>query len=76
MKKIIARKFLVLFATLFLFFIFGMGQIIAVGESYDDELNQTIIDQIKELDLQALQEYVDGLDNFLDESVVERLVNY
>lgn len=40
------------------------------------ELNESIKELINQLDLQALQEYVDSLDSFSDESVGERLIAY
>ena len=41
-----------------------------------EELNQSILDQIGELDTEALQEYIDSLGGFSDESVAERLLDY
>lgn len=41
-----------------------------------EELNQTIQEQIANLDLKALQEYVDSLGQFSNESVAERLLSY
>ncbi len=52
-----------------------MSCITAKAET-EEELNQTIIEQLEQLDLQALQKYVDSLGNFTNESVVERLLAY
>lgn len=65
------------FGFLFLFCLFAVGGGNAVtAEAPNEELNQIIIDQLGELDLQALQEYVDGLDDFSDSTVAERLLAY
>lgn len=42
----------------------------------EEKLNETIFEQIGELDLQALQEYIDSLENFTDMNVAERLATY
>lgn len=47
-----------------------------VSESLSKELTETIIGQLDKLDLQALQEYIDGLKNFSDERVADRLLSY
>lgn len=72
------RKIVVFFfGFLFLFCLFAVGGGNAVtAEAPNEELNQIIIDQLGELDLQALQEYVDGLDDFSDSTVAERLLAY
>ena len=44
--------------------------------SADEQLNENIYKLLEELDLQALQEYVNSLENFDDESVAERLILY
>lgn len=44
--------------------------------SGENELNENIQDQIEHLDLQALQEYLDSLGKFNDQSVGERLLEY
>ncbi len=42
----------------------------------DGELNDILLEQIGKLDLKALEEYVQSLGNFTDESVAERLLAY
>ncbi len=46
------------------------------GTQAQDELNQNVEELIGELDLQALQRYVDELGAFTDKSVAERLLDY
>jgi len=71
--------FIQLFMTLF----FGIGGVSAhasqpsAGESEGKEkLNESIYEMLDELDLEALQKYVDSLDDFTNESVGERLIAY
>ena len=42
----------------------------------EEKLNESIYEQLDELDLEALQNYIDSLGNFSDESVGERLMAY
>lgn len=42
----------------------------------EEKLNESILEQLDALDLKALQEYLDSLDSFSDESVGERLIAY
>lgn len=42
----------------------------------EEKLNESILEQLDALDLEALQEYLDSLDSFSDESVGERLIAY
>lgn len=42
----------------------------------EEELNKNVYELIQKLDLQALQEYVNGLENFEGKNVGERLVAY
>jgi len=48
----------------------------SLSNSAQTELNESIIDQIDNLDLSALQEYVDSLSYFSDKTVGERLLEY
>lgn len=48
----------------------------ATETNAEEKLNESLIEQIDGLDLNALQEYVDSLDSFSDESVGERLISY
>ena len=45
-------------------------------DSSQTELNESITEQIEKLDLSALQEYVDSLSAFSNQSVGERLLEY
>ncbi len=62
----------------FLFCLFGcMSRITAFAATEEeDRLNETIVEQLERLDLKQLQEYVDSLGNFTNESVIERLIAY
>ncbi len=44
--------------------------------TYDDALNENIANQIEKLDLKALEEYIQSLDGFTNESIAERLTAY
>ncbi len=59
----------------FLLFAFG-GGIVAVAQAPNEELYESIKNQLGALDLKALQEYVDGLKCFSDTTVAERLLSY
>ena len=87
MKKKYSNK-LFLFFILFLIHLCIMasyekpGNIIVFAENAQEEnvseekLNQTIKEQLSKLDLKDLQDYVDSLGNFTNESVAERLFHY
>ena len=45
-------------------------------ETGEEKLNQIILEQLEQLDLEQLQNYVDSLGNFSDENVAERLISY
>lgn len=45
-------------------------------EKAEERLNETLSELIGALDLQALQEYVNSLDNYTDKNVAERLLDY
>lgn len=74
------RTFFILsgiFACLFL--LLNMTGIVFLSAEETDgreELNESILEQIGELDIEALQEYVDSLEGFSDESVADRLFDY
>ena len=68
---------------IFIFCFFSSGtSIMAKADSADadqkleEQLNQTVKEQIDHLDLSALQEYVDSLGNFSNESLADRLFAY
>ncbi|MBQ5927250.1 MAG: hypothetical protein IIX01_04945, partial [Clostridia bacterium] len=63
-------------AVLFLLVPFGGISAKAEEKNAESELNQTVIEQIEKLDLEALQTYVDSLGSFSDKSVSERLLDY
>ena len=78
-KKILV--FITIFVIFVTVFIFPIGNVfIANAESGDsnveNELNESIQEQIEELDLEELQNYLNGLDGLSDENVVERLISY
>ena len=68
--------------VLLLFFIslcsmFSLKTICVIAETHgENELNATVKDQIDNLDLRELQEYLDGLKGFSDKTVSERLLEY
>ncbi len=56
---------------------FAVDSVCAKAETGgEEELNETVKEQIENLDLQALQEYIDGLGHFSDKKVGERLMDY
>ena len=70
------------FISLYILFsgVFAVSNYIMVradsADSQEEQLNQSIQEQIEKLDLSALQEYVDSLGQFSNESVSERLFSY
>ncbi len=82
-KKKKRRIFLlVILIQLCMVFLLGVGNVIAYAKEGDSEtegkdaLNESVYELLDELDLRALQEYVNSLDNFTDKSVAERLLAY
>ncbi len=68
---------------LFIFVLCGIGgaNTVVSAESSgtqtgETELNESILEMLEHLDLSALQEYVNSLDDFSKESVAERLLAY
>ncbi len=72
------KRFLTfLFGCLFLILLFAIGDgRVVTAETPSEELNEMIVDQLGELDLKALQDYVDSLDGFSESTVAERLLKY
>ncbi len=74
-RRLVLRVFALVF-----FIIFCLpGLVFAQAEEGTDgkeELNQNILEQIEKLDTEALQEYIDSLGIFSDETIGERLFNY
>lgn len=70
--------FLVVFIHLFISVCGGFTTVFASAEEAqaEEKLNETIYGMIDELDLQELQDYVNSIGNFSDESVKERLLTY
>lgn len=70
----------ILFISLFVFFptIGGVFFASADGQTseVENELNESIKEQIERLDLEALQNYLNGLDGLSERNVVERLLSY
>jgi stage III sporulation protein AE len=77
-KKITALIYINLCILFFLFFGVGCMRVIAANaqEIEQDALNETIEEQMKVLDFEALQEYIDSLGSFSGKSVPERLIEY
>ena len=77
-KKITAFIFINLCILFFAFFAGGFLSVIdaSAQEIEQNTLNETIEEQVKLLDLKALQEYIDSLGVFNDKSVAERLLEY
>ena len=84
-KRNIPKGVIIIFILyFFLCFIFEIGGLIVqaqmsetdVEKQAKEELNENLWELVNELDLQALQEYVNSLDSFSDGSVAERLINY
>ena len=71
MKKYTVKKgIFCLFILLIVLLFGGMAGVNAVAESEGEEkLNENIVEQLGQLDLQALQEYLDSLGNFTNECV-------
>ncbi len=74
------RKYFISFCILFLlaFAIFPMGSYIVKAEdsATNERLEESIKEQLGELDLQALEEYVQSLNGYSEQSVAERLLEY
>ena len=54
----------------------GNGEAGADDKSGKDALNESIYEQIGKLDLEDLQQYLNGLGGFDDKSIAERLISY
>lgn len=70
--------FLFLF-SIFVFFIIAPNIILAkadTSQKAEDELWGIVSEQIDALDLEALQEYIESLDNFDSVNIKEQLINY
>lgn len=84
--KIQAKKpkksclFILIFISLFIFilpvFSVAFVQAESVDASAQTQLNDTLLQMLNELDLQALEDYVKGLENLDTGSVKERLIAY
>lgn len=70
--------FLVILIHLFISVFGGFTSVFASAEEVqaEEKLNETIYGMIDQLDLQELQDYVNSIGNFSDESVKERLLAY
>ena len=79
-RKIVFWLFLIQLCILFLCGFSGIKASASGGKSGEDEgkeqLNESIYEMLDELDLDALQQYVDSLDDFTKKSVGERLLAY
>jgi stage III sporulation protein AE len=80
MKKNKAVFFFLIFVYLF---IYAMGNTLPIFSAnaleeggMEDKLNENIIDQIENLDLDELQNYIDNLQGFTKQNVAQRLLDY
>ena len=74
-RRLVLRVFALVFFVVFCL----PGLVFAQAEEGTDgkeELNQNILEQIEKLDTEALQEYIDSLGIFSDETIGERLFDY
>lgn len=85
MKTLLASKafrgkwFILLFISLFIVLsLFSQTLFVTAAEGNEEEkhIEETVQEQIEKLDLESLQEYVDSLQYFNSQTVVERLVAY
>ncbi len=85
MKTLLASKafrgkwFILLFISLFIVLsLFSQTLFVTAAEGNEEEkqIEETVQEQIEKLDLEGLQEYVDSLQYFNSQTVVERLVAY
>ena len=78
-KRFHGERFILIFIILFILLLLCKPTLflgVAEGGESEKQLKQTIEEQIGKLDLEALQEYVDSLQFFKGESVVEKLIAY
>ncbi len=71
--------FFLIIIQLCIVFFCEFGGVIAQAEGEnkgEDKLNESITEMLDELDLSALQKYVDSLNNYPKENVAERLLSY
>ena len=80
MKKKFGWLFIVLFFIIHLFTTISLRDISALAENTSSEaeelVGESVLELIGELDLQALQKYVDSLGALSGESVAQRLLDY
>lgn len=82
-KKLLPALVVLLIHLCMSIFLSGISTVSAVATGNDsaqtdaeEKLNESILEQLDALDLEALQTYLDSLDSFSDESVGERLIAY
>ena len=78
-KRLQGERFILIFIILFIsFFLIKLTPFRGMAEDVEGEkqLAQTVEEQLGKLDLGALQEYVDSLQYFDGQTVVERLLTY
>ena len=80
MKKLLKSRFVYAFLFLLLFALILITPRVNITAKAEDkaesQLNQSVIEQLEQLDFSELQKYVDSLGNFSDKSVSERLLDY
>lgn len=75
-RKLLKLLALSLFLLPFLLFFVEPTVTASAEEEGEQTLNESVWEQIENLDLEELQAYLDGLDGFSDQSVAERLYDY
>ena len=75
-RKLLKLLALSLFLLPFLLFFVEPTVTASAEEESKQTLNESVWEQIENLDLEELQAYLDGLDGFSDQSVAERLYDY
>ena len=74
-RRLVLRVFALVFFVVFCLpgLVFAQAE---EGTAGKEELNQNILEQIEKLATEALQEYIDSLGIFSDETIGERLFDY
>lgn len=75
-RKLLKLLALSLFLLPFLLFFVEPTVTASAEEESEQTLNESVWEQIENLDLEELQAYLDGLDGFSNQSVAERLYDY
>lgn len=79
MKNLKTRRLLlwgILILTFLFVFLFPITQVNAEANKVDDKLEEIINGQLNELDLKELEEYLSTIQDFQNENLIERLMDY